>query len=128
VSGQVSLCCLMMVARRATPPVGIPQPHGRVYPHVSLVWTMVSSSSSEERAVAIGAGVDVGTGVGDGVGVKRGLIKTVGACSGEAGVARSATAVRVASADGLGSGVGVQPMRHSVTIMANDVHSRAFVP
>jgi hypothetical protein len=75
---------------------------------------MVSSSVPLETVAggALGDGVAVGTGVGDAVGVKRGLSMTVGACSGEAGVARSATMVRVASANGLGSGVGAQPMKH----------------
>lgn len=86
----------MTVARRATPPVGLAQPQGYRYPHVSLLWTMATSVPSEDGvgkdAIAAPAAVAVAAGGGDAVG-ERTTVRTVGEGLGGAvgvGVGRSA--------------------------------------
>ena len=55
---------MIVVARRATPPRGIPQPHGSVYPQVSLVWAIDRIRSAWARVEAGSVGSGCGTAVG----------------------------------------------------------------
>jgi hypothetical protein len=67
---------LMTVARRATPPLGTPQPQGSRYPRESLVCMMVSCVRGSGPSVSGAGGAPVGPAVGSGI--PEGLAGAVG--------------------------------------------------